>query len=79
MQKQSRPIRILYMYYLFSNGEGVFPNQIKQEFIVSDRTFQRDIDILKSFVSKVTLKSQSEKRIRYDRCKKGYFLDKYAH
>ncbi len=70
----SKSHRVLYMHSLLEEGKVVNPKQIENEFSISNRTLQRDIDELRCFYSNRGCLEGNYSVIEYDRVTRGYVL-----
>lgn len=66
--------RLLYLNYLLEEGRVVNPKQIQNDFYISNRTLQRDIEELRCFYSNQRCTEGKCGEILYDYEKKGYVL-----
>ena len=64
-------VRLLILKERLDKGKEINKENIKKEFDIDDKTFQRDIDFLRAFY---TENINPEIEIKYDKKKKGYIL-----
>lgn len=69
--------RLLYLSDLLEAGKVVYPKPIQNDFYISNRTLQRDIEELRYFYANQSSAEDAEDKhgeILYDYEKKGYVL-----
>ena len=72
LNKKSKYDRILSLYSMLNNGEIIHKLQTANEFGVTTRTIQRDIDDIRAFFCNNTFGIEQGKDIVYDRTRSGY-------
>lgn len=76
--KYSKTSRTLDLYDRLCQGQTVVKREMAQYYGVDERSIQRDIDELRSFLENRGVENPGEKRrILYDRSKKGFVLSGY--
>lgn len=73
--KSDKAMRVLGLYTKMMNGYTVNKTEEAQNFGVNERSIQRDIDDIRSFLANEAVNSGFENSIIYDRSKKGYRLE----
>lgn len=71
--KENKGFRLLQLYERLSRGEVVCKAELAQKFAVTDKTIQRDIEELRSYLAE-TRTDEGEASIVYDRTRGGYLL-----
>ena len=71
--KENKGFRLLQLYERLSRGEVVSKAELAQKFAVTDKTIQRDIEELRSYLAE-TRTDEGEASIVYDRTRSGYLL-----
>lgn len=71
--KENRGFRLLQLYERLSRGEIVCKAELAQKFSVTDKTIQRDIEELRSYLAE-TRTDEGEASIVYERSRGGYLL-----
>ncbi|MCQ2372832.1 MAG: WYL domain-containing protein [Phascolarctobacterium sp.] len=74
-ESSSAQIRILTMYSKLIEGKSFSRDEMADEFGVSVRTIQRDINTIKNFVSNSTNEGHVEQVVRYSSHNEGYVLE----
>ena len=74
MEKESKNFRTLDMYVRLCEGKTVNKTQEARRFNVDERSIQRDIDDIRSFLDERSLNSGDCRTIEYDRSKKGFIM-----
>ncbi|MBE5936954.1 MAG: hypothetical protein E7265_02870 [Lachnospiraceae bacterium] len=74
--KISKNNRVLELYERFLNGEIINKSEEAQRFGVDERTIQRDIDDIRSFLQNNSLKGEN-REIIYDRKRNGFVICKH--
>lgn len=69
----NKGFRLLSIYETLNKGEVVSKSRLAQLFNVTEKTIQRDIDDLRTYLADTHF-SESEVSIRYDRIRCGYYL-----
>ncbi|MFI3173379.1 MAG: WYL domain-containing protein [Rikenellaceae bacterium] len=69
----SKGFRLIHMYELLNKGEVLSKEQLVQKFSITEKTFQRDIDDLRTYLSSTHF-DEGEVAIKYDRIRGGYYL-----
>ena len=69
--RKKQGVRLLILKGKLDKGKEINKENIKKEFDIDDKTFQRDIEFLRAFY---TENRNSEIEIKYDKQKKGYIL-----
>ncbi|WP_409967477.1 WYL domain-containing protein [Bengtsoniella intestinalis] len=69
----SKGFRLIHMYELLNKGQVLFKEQLVQAFGITEKTFQRDIDDLRTYLCSTHF-DEGEVSIKYDRIKGGYYL-----
>ena len=69
--RKKQGVRLLILKEKLDKGKEINKENIKKEFDIDDKTFQRDIEFLRAFY---TENRNSEIEIKYDKQKKGYIL-----
>jgi predicted DNA-binding transcriptional regulator YafY len=72
--KEDKPFRLLSLYEILSKGGNLEKRKIAQQFGVSEKTIQRDIDDLRSFFAEAHTDTTAD--IRYDKSSNAYSLVK---
>ena len=75
--KENKGFRLLQLYERLSRGEVVCKAELAQKFAVTDKTIQRDIEELRSYLAE-TRTDEGEASIVYDRTRSGYLLTRAA-
>ncbi len=75
--KENKGFRLLQLYERLSRGEVVRKAELAQKFAVTDKTIQRDIEELRSYLAE-TRTDAGEASIVYDRNRGGYLLSHAA-
>lgn len=68
--------RVLYIYSKLMEGELVKKLEMAQYFGVNERSIQRDLDDIRSYMQNNLTKDGTQHEVIYDREKKGYRLEK---
>ena len=71
--KENKGFRLLQLYERLSRGEVVCKAELAQKFAVTDKTIQRDIEELRSYLAE-TRTDEGEASIVYERRRGGYLL-----
>lgn len=71
--KENKGFRLLQLYERLSRGEVIHKAELAQKFAVTDKTIQRDIEELRSYLAE-TRTDEGEASIVYDRTRGGYLL-----
>ena len=71
--KENKGFRLLQLYERLSRGEIVRKAELAQKFSVTDKTIQRDIEELRSYLADTRV-DEGEASIVYDRNRGGYLL-----
>lgn len=71
--KENKGFRLLQLYERLSRGEVVHKAELAQKFAVTDKTIQRDIEELRSYLAE-TRTDAGEASIVYERSRGGYLL-----
>jgi predicted DNA-binding transcriptional regulator YafY len=71
-----KSFRLLFMYERLNKGELLCKSQLVNNFGVTPKTVQRDIDDLRAYLSE-THQYEPEVAIKYDKSRKGYYLVKF--
>ena len=71
--KENKGFRLLQLYERLSRGEVVCKAELAQKFAVTDKTIQRDIEELRSYLAE-TRTDAGEASIVYERSRGGYLL-----
>ena len=74
--KGNKSFRILNIYERLNKGELLNKTELANDFAVGEKTIQRDIDDLRSYLAEQH-PYESEIAIRYDRKKNGYYLVRF--
>jgi len=74
LQKESKNFRVLDMYVRFCEGKIVNKIAEAQRFGVDERSIQRDIDDIRTFLDERRVSSKDTRTIEYDRAKKGFIM-----
>lgn len=74
--KGNKGFRLLSIYEQLNKGELLCKVTVANDFGVSPKTIQRDIDDLRAYLHETYL-TESEVLIKYDKVKKGYYLIRY--
>ena len=73
--KQSKNNRSLDMYVRFCEGKVIKKLEESQKYNVDERSIQRDIDDIRAFLDeRATSNSADNRKIIYDRAKKGFVM-----
>ena len=75
--KENKGFRLLQLYERLSRGEIVRKAELAQKFAVTDKTIQRDIEELRTYLAE-TRTDEGEASIVYDRKRGGYLLSHAA-
>ena len=75
--KENKGFRLLQLYERLSRGEIVRKAELAQKFVVTDKTIQRDIEELRSYLAE-TRTDEGEASIVYERSRGGYLLSHAA-
>ena len=75
--KENKGFRLLQLYERLSRGEVVRKAELAQKFAVTDKTIQRDIEELRSYLAE-TRTDEGEASIVYERSRGGYLLSHAA-
>lgn len=73
-ESTSAQFRILEMYSRLVEGRSFSREEMAVKFGVSVRTIQRDVNVLKSFVSDSTIEGHPEQELKYSASREGYVL-----
>ena len=71
--KENKGFRLLQLYERLSRGEVIHKAELAQKFAVTDKTIQRDIEELRSYLAE-TRTDEGEASIVYERSRGGYLL-----
>ena len=71
--KENKGFRLLQLYERLSRGEVIHKAELAQKFAVTDKTIQRDIEELRSYLAE-TRTDAGEASIVYERSRGGYLL-----
>ena len=74
--KGNKSFRILNIYERLNKGELLNKTELANDFAVGEKTIQRDIDDLRSYIAEQH-PYESEIAIKYDRKKNGYYLVRF--
>lgn len=74
MSKESKNYRTLDMYIRFCEGKIINKSEEARRFGVDERSIQRDIDDIRSFIEEKRISDGDTREIIYDRAKKGFIL-----
>ena len=74
MGKESKNYRTLDMYIRLCEGKTINKAEESRKFEVDERSIQRDIDDIRSFIEDKRLSAGDAREIIYDRAKKGFVL-----
>lgn len=74
MGKESKNHRTLDMYVRLCEGRIIYKNEEARRFGVDERSIQRDIDDIRSFLDDGRAKDSDQRQIVYDRAKKGFLM-----
>ncbi|WP_313530753.1 helix-turn-helix transcriptional regulator [Anaerotignum sp.] len=69
----NKGFRLLSIYENLNKGEVISKTQLSEQFKVSEKTIQRDIDDLRAYLADTHF-AEGEVSIKYDRLRGGYFL-----
>lgn len=72
--KKDKAYRILELHRRLSEGKLVIKKEVMQEFGVSDKSIQRDIDTIRYFLRDHMVNDDVENDVLYDDKKKGYYM-----
>lgn len=72
----NKGFRLLAMYERLNKGEMLFKTKLANEFNVTEKTVQRDIDDLRAYLIDEHF-SEIETAIKYDKSKNGYYLVRF--
>ena len=72
----NKGFRLLSMYERLNKGELLFKSKLANEFNVTEKTVQRDIDDLRAYIADMHY-SEIETAIKYDKAKNGYYLVRF--
>lgn len=72
--KKERAYRVLRMYELLQSGAGIEKSRIAELFHVSEKSVQRDLDLLKQYLGEY-YEPANEKVIKYSKKKNRYFWE----
>lgn len=70
----NKGFRLLAIYERLNKGETLNKSNLAQEFQVTEKTIQRDIEDLRTYFSEMYLSAKEENSIQYDRKQGGYYL-----
>ena len=73
--KRSKNSRILDLYERLNAGKTINKTDEAQRFGVDERSVQRDIDDIRSFLDERAVVDGDSRQIVYDRSKKGFVLE----
>ena len=71
--RENKGFRLLQLYERLSRGEVIHKAELAQKFAVTDKTIQRDIEELRSYLAE-TRTDEGEASIVYERSRGGYLL-----
>ena len=71
--KENKGFRLLQLYERLSRGEVIHKAELAQKFAVTDKTIQRDVEELRSYLAE-TRTDAGEASIVYERSRGGYLL-----
>lgn len=74
MGKESKNFRTLDMYVRLCEGRSINKAEESRKFGVDERSIQRDIDDIRSFLDERSVVSGESREIVYDRTKKGFIM-----
>lgn len=74
MGKESKNYRTLDMYIRLYEGKIINKAEESRKFEVDERSIQRDIDDIRSFLAERSVESGDGRKIIYDRTKKGFIM-----
>lgn len=74
-ESASAQLRILKMYSKLMEGQGFSREEMAEEFGVSVRTIQRDINTIKNFVSNSTIDGHAPQTVRYSARTESYVME----
>lgn len=72
----NKGFRLLSIYETLNKGELVSKNSLAQQYNVSEKTIQRDIDDLRAYLADTHF-DEAEISIKYDKIRKGYYLVRF--
>lgn len=73
-ERVSKNYRIIDMYVRFCEGKIINKLDESHKFRVDERSIQRDIDDIRAFLDERNFNSKDNRRIEYDRAKKGFVM-----
>lgn len=74
--RENKGFRLLSIYERLNKGEVISKEQLSNQFGVTNKTIQRDIDDLRAYLAETNFE-ENEVTIKYDKSKKGYYLVKF--
>jgi predicted DNA-binding transcriptional regulator YafY len=72
----NKAFRLLNIYERLNKGELLDKAELAENFSVSLKTIQRDIDDLRAYLDETHF-TENETAIKYDRIKRGYYLVRF--
>ena len=75
MEQGNKRERLLYLYAQLTNGLTVNKKELAVHFGVSERSIQRDIEMIRDFVERESLEAGSLNHLVYDHRENGYRLE----
>lgn len=74
IDKRAKNIRTLDMYVRLCEGKIINKTVEAKKFRVDERSIQRDIDDIRSFIDEKNIQTGGNREIKYDRFKKGFIM-----
>lgn len=72
----NKGFRLLNMYERLNKGELLYKSKLADEFNVTEKTIQRDIDDLRAYLADTHF-SEIDTTVKYDKSKNGYYLIRF--
>ena len=72
--KAGKSYRVLFIYNMLLSGKHLDKSWLANEFGVNERTIQRDLDDIRSFVDNDGILRGDIRRVIYDRKEKTFYL-----
>ena len=72
----NKSIRVLSLYHKLLNGNSINKSEEAKNFGVNEKSIQRDIDEIRTFIQQNDIENGFSETVVYDRSKKGYVLNK---
>jgi transcriptional antiterminator len=72
----NKGFRLLNIYERFNKGEILEKAELAEQFGVTQKTIQRDIDDLRAYIAEIHF-AENEVAIKYDKIRNGYYLIHY--